>query len=82
MLTPLATQLSHSAARELIDQAEHEMNARGANTRGQFAQAARAAISDAQQLAQVQQQLRATAGVGTLTELSTEMPRPDAHQVA
>jgi DNA primase len=37
VLTPLATQLSHSATRELIAQAEHEMTARGANTRGQFA---------------------------------------------
>jgi DNA primase len=82
VLTPLAMHLSHSAARELIAQAEHEMTACGANTRGEFAQAARAAINDAQQLAQVQQQLRVTAGVGTLTELSTETPRPDAHQVA
>jgi hypothetical protein len=82
VLTPLATQLSHSAARELIDQAEHEMNARGANTRGQFAQAARAAIDHAQRLALVQQRLRATAGIAGGSQLSTEMPRPDAHQVA
>jgi DNA primase len=82
VLTPLAMHLSHSAARELIDQAEHEMTARSANTRGEIAQAARTAISDAQQLALVQQRLRATAGVGTLTELSTETLRPDAHQVA
>ena len=82
MLTPLATQLSHSAARELIDQAEHEMNARGANTRGQFAQAARAAIDHAQRLALVQQRQRATAGIAGGSPLSTETPRPDAHQVA
>jgi DNA primase len=82
VLTPLAMHLSHSAARELIDQAEHEMTARGANPRGEFAQAARAAISDAQRLALVQQRLRATAGIGDGPQLSTEMPRPDAHQIA
>src|SRR5664279_722893 len=82
VLTPLAMHLSHSAARELIDQAEHEMTARGANPRGQFAQAARAAISHAQQLALVQQRLRATAGMRGGSQLSTETPRPDAHQVA
>jgi len=82
VLTPLATHLSHDATRELIDQAEHEMTARGANPRGDFAQAARAAISDAQQLALVQQRLRATAGIGDGSRLSTETPRPDAHQVA
>jgi DNA primase len=82
MLTPLAMHLSHSATRELIAQAEHELTARGANPRGEFAQAARAAISDAQRQALAQQRPRATAGVGTLTELSTETPRPDAHQVA
>lgn len=53
VLTPLAMHLSRSATRELIDQAEHEMTAGGANTRGEFAQAARAAISDAQRLALV-----------------------------
>ena len=74
--------LSHSATRELIAQAEHEMTARGANTRGEFAQAARAAISDAQRQALMQQRLRATAGIGGGSQLSTEMPRPDAHQVA
>jgi DNA primase len=82
VLTALAMQLSHDATRELIDQAEHEMTAGGANTRGEFAQAARAAIDHAQHLALVQQRLRATAGIGTLTELSTETLRPDAHQVA
>jgi len=82
VLTPLAMQLSHSAARELIDQAEHEMTAGGANTRGEFAQAARAAVSDAQRLALAQQRLRTTAGIGGGSQLSTEMPRPDAHQVA
>ena len=82
MLTPLATQLSRGATRELIAQAEHEMTARGANTRGQFAQTARAAINDAQRLALVQQRLRATAGIAGGSPLSTEMPRPDVHQVA
>jgi DNA primase len=82
VLTPLATHLSHSAASELIDQAEHEMTVRGANTRGEFAQAARAATGDAQRLALVQQRLRATAGMRGGSQLSTETPRPDAHQVA
>jgi DNA primase len=82
VLTPLATQLSRGATRELIDQAEHEMTARGANPRGQFAQAARAAIDDAQHLALVQERLRATAGMRGGSQLSTETPRPDAHQVA
>jgi DNA primase len=82
VLTPLAMHLSHDAARELIDQAEHEMTARGANPRGQFAQAARAAINDAQQLALVQQQLRATAGIAGGSQLSTETPRSGAHQIA
>ena len=82
VLTPLATHLSHSAASELIDQAEHEMTVRGANTRGEFAQAARAAIGDAQRLALVQQRLRATAGMRGGSQFSTETPRPDAHQVA
>ena len=82
VLTPLATQLSRGATRELIDQAEHEMTARGANKRGQFAQAVRNASSHAQHLALVQQRLRATAGMRGGPQLSTEMPRPDAHQVA
>jgi len=82
VLTQLATQLSHSATRELIAQAEHEMTARGANPRGQFAQAARGAIGHAQHLARVQQRLRATAGMRGGSQLSTETPRPDAHPVA
>jgi DNA primase len=82
VLTPLALHLSHRATRELIDQAEHEMTVRGANTRGEFAQAARAAISDAQQLVLVQQRLRATPGIGDGSQLSTETRRPDAHQIA
>jgi len=82
VLTPLAMHLSQSATRELIDQAAHEMTERGANPRGNFAQAARAAISDAQRLALVQQRLRATAGIAGGSQLSTETVRPDAHQVA
>jgi DNA primase len=82
VLTPLAMHLSRSAACQLFDQVEHEMTARGAHPRGDFAQAARAAISDAQRLAQVQQRLRTTAGMRGGSQLSTETPRPDAHQVA
>jgi DNA primase len=82
VLTPLAMQLSQSAARELIDQAEHEMTARGANPHGDFAPSARAAISQAQHLALMQQHLRAMATREGLSRLSTETPRLDAHQVA
>ena len=82
VLTPLATQLSHSAARELIAQAEHEMTAAGANPRGQFARAAHAAIDDAQHLALAHQRQRATARMRGGSQLSTESPRLDAHQVA
>jgi DNA primase len=82
VLTPLATQLSHSAASELIAQAEHELTASGANPRGQFAQAAHAAIDEAQHLAQAQQRQRATAGMRGHSQLSTESTRLDAHQVA
>jgi DNA primase len=82
VLTALATQLSHSAPRELIDQAEHEMTVRGANTRGEFAQSVRDSISHAQHLALTQQRPPAMTATGCLSQLSTETPRPDAHQVA
>jgi len=82
VLTALTTQLSQGAARELIDQAEHEMTARGANPRGEFAQTARDAISHAQHLALMQQSLRTMTATGSLSQLSTETPRLDAHQVA
>ena len=82
VLTPLAMQLTQSAARELIDQAEHEMTARGANPHEDFAPSARAAISQAQHLALMQQHLRAMATREGLSRLSTETPRLDAHQVA
>jgi DNA primase len=82
VLTRLAMHLSRSAARKLFDQAENEMTVRGPNPRGELAQAARAAINDAQHLALVQQRLRTTAGVRTASQLSTETPHPDAHQIA
>jgi DNA primase len=83
VLTPLAAQLSASAARELIAQADHEMTSRGANPGGDFAQCARGAISQAQQhLALNQQHLRAMAARSSLPQLSTETPRPDAPQVS
>jgi DNA primase len=82
VLTPLATQLSHSAARDLITQAEHEMTARGRNRNGRFALSARAAISHAQHLALTQQHTRAMAATrNNPSQLSTETPRLDAHQV-
>ena len=83
MLTPLAAQLSHSAARELIAQAEHEMTARGRNRDGRFASSAHAAIAQAQHLALTQQHMRAMAATrNNPLQLSTETPRLDAHQVA
>jgi DNA primase len=83
VLTSLAAQLSQSAARELIAQAEHEMTARGGNLDGRFAVSARAAISQAQHLALTQQHLRAMATArNDPSQLSTETPRRDAHQVA
>ena len=83
VLTPLAAQLSHSAARKLIAQAEHEMTARGRNPDGRFAVSARAAIAEAQHLALTQPHLRAIADTrNNPSLLSTETPRRDAHQVA
>jgi len=82
VLTSLAAQLTQRAARELIDQAEHEMTARGRNPRGEFAQSARDAISHAQHLALTQQHMRAMTAAGGLSQLSTETPCLDAHQVA
>jgi DNA primase len=82
VLTELAMQLREGAARELIDQAEREMTVRGWNPRGEFAQAVHAAISQARRQAFAEQRRPAVAvGEGHL-ELSTETPRPDAHQVA
>jgi DNA primase len=81
VLTALATQLSQGAARELINQAEHEMTARGANPRGEFDQTARGAISQAQHLALMQQRPHTMTATGSLSQLSTETPRLDAHQI-
>ena len=56
--------------------------ARGRNPRGEFAQSARDAISHAQHLALTQQHMRAMTAAGGLSQLSTETPCLDAHQVA
>jgi DNA primase len=82
VLTPLAMRLREGAARELIDQAEREMTIRGWNPRGEFARALHAAISQAKRQELTEQRRHAMAvGEGPL-RLSTEAPRPDAHQVA
>jgi DNA primase len=81
VLTPLAIQLSQSAARVLINQAEHEVTERGWNPRGEFAQAAHTAIDHARHQALMQQRQHATAATAGLTQLSTEAPHLDAHQV-
>ncbi len=82
VLTSLAIQLTLSAAHELIDQAESEMSARGQNPHGQFTQAAQGAIGHARSQALTEQHFRAMAGTTGLSQLSTDTPRIDAHQVA
>jgi DNA primase len=82
VLTSLAEQLTQSAARELIDQAEREMTAGGWNPRGDFAQSARAAIGQARRQVVLPQSHHVMATTGGLSRLSTETPRLDAHQVA
>jgi len=82
VLTQLDMRLRGGAARELIDQAEFEMTVRGWNPRGEFARSARDAIGHARRQAAAEQRHRALASSQGLAELSTETPRPDAHQVA
>jgi DNA primase len=82
ILTQLDMRLRGSAARELLDQAEFEMTVRGWNPRGEFARSARAAISHARRQAAAEQHHRAQASGQGLSQLSTDTPRPDAHQVA
>jgi DNA primase len=82
VLTPLALQLTQRAARNLIDQAELEMTVRGQNPSGQFVPSAWAAIGHALSQALTEQHRRAMAGTTGLSQLSTDTPRIDAHQVA
>jgi len=82
VLTQLNLQLGGGAARELLDQAEFEMTVRGWNPRGEFARSAREAIGHARRQAAAEQQHRTLAARDGLSQLSTETPRPDAHQVA
>jgi DNA primase len=82
VLTQLDMQLRGGAARELIDQAEFEMTVRGWNPRGEFARTARDAIGHARRQAAAEQRHRALAASKGLSQLSTETPSPDAHQVA
>ena len=82
MLTQLDMQLRGGAARELINQAEFEMTVRGWNPRGEFARSARDAIGHARRQAAAEQRHRTLASSPGLAQLSTDTPRPDAHQVA
>ena len=82
VLTPLTIRLREAAARELIDQAEAEMTVRGANPRGEFAQALRDAIGHAQHQALVDQRHHAMTVTEARSQLSTEAARPDAHQLS
>jgi DNA primase len=82
VLTQLDMQLRGGAAGALIDQAEFEMTVRGWNPRGDFARSARDAIGHARRQAAVEQHHRALAAREGLSQLSTEAPRPDDHQVA
>ena len=81
MLIPLSIRLGEAAARELIDQVEREMTMRGANPRGEFAQALREAIDHPRRQALVQQRQHAVTVTEARAELSTEAARPDAHQL-
>ena len=74
--------LREGAARELIDQAEREMTIRGWNPRGEFAQSVRDAIGNAQRQTAAEQHRHVLTGRDSRSELSTETPHPDAHQVA
>jgi hypothetical protein len=58
------------------------MTVRGWNPRGEFARSARDAIAGARRQAAAEQRHRAQASGQELSQLSTETPRPDAHQVA
>jgi DNA primase len=82
VLTQLDMQLRGGAARELIDQAEFEMTVRGWNPRGEFARSVRDAIGHARRQAAAEQRHRGQAAREGLSQLSTDPPRPDAHQVA
>jgi len=82
VLTPLAIRLRECAARELTDQAEREMTVRGWNPGGEFAQILHTAISHAQCQALTKQRRRQINTGEGLSQLPTETPRPDMHQVA
>jgi DNA primase len=81
-LTQLGLRLGPGAGRKLIDQAEFEMTVRGWNPRGEFARSARDAIGHARRQTAAEQQHRTLATREGLSQLSTETPRTDAHQVA
>jgi len=81
VLVPLAMRLPEGAARELIDQAEHEMTVRGWNPPGEFARAAHAAISSSRPQVLTEQHRDALAARKGHSQLSTESPSPDAHQL-
>ena len=81
MLTPVAMRLSEVSARELIDQAEHEMTVRGWNPRGEFARSVHDAIGNAHRQALGEERHRQLAGRDDRSQLSTDSPRLDAHQL-
>jgi len=81
VLVPLAMRLPERAARELIDQAEHEMTVRGWNPQGEFARAAHLAVSSSRRQVLNEQHRDALAARECHSQLSTESPSPDAHQV-
>lgn len=81
VLTPLALQLTPSAARELINQAECEITERGWNPRGEFTPAALTAIDHARRQTLTEEHRPARTTPPAPSQLSTETPRPDAHQL-
>lgn len=82
VLVPLAMRLPEGAARELINQAEHEVTVGGGNPQGEFARAAHAAVSNSRRQLLTEKRRDALAARERHPQLSTESPSPDAHQVS
>jgi len=81
VLVPLAMRLPEGVACKLLDQAEHEMTVRGWNARGEFAREAHFAVDYARRQVLTEQSEHMLAAREVHSRLSTESPRPDAHQV-
>ena len=80
-LAPLTLRLGERPGRELMDQAEREMTARGWNPDGDFTRALRDALENTQRQPLLEQRRHAMTAMETRSQLSTEAARPDAHQL-